>query len=258
MSFFVLSSARRGLLSSGIALLVLMVARPATAQPNRRIESPQYFALELKFGPYAPKIDDEFSGAVQPFEDMFGSGTGLLSRVEFDVQLLRLFGSLGVGLSAGYYNVTGQPCSEPADPTDSSATANCETKVEGDETTLTLVPLAALAVYRFDLLADRLSIPLVPYVKFGLNYTLWWMRRGDGSVSTNADGQKGRGGNLGWQLNAGLALRLDPLDPGAAQTLDSDFGVNHTYLFAELLHVEMSGELQLGDTTVLGGLVIEF
>lgn len=238
-------------------LVMLAVGRNVEAQPTGR-ESPQRFALEVKFGPYSPNIDDEFDGSVKPFEEMFGSGTGLLSRVEFDVQIVRLFGSLGLGFSAGYYKVSGVPCAQPDDPTNPSDISNCTTKVNGDETTLTLLPLAALAVYRFDLLADRLSLPLVPYAKFGLNYTLWWMRRGDGRISRNAAGEKGQGGNFGWQANVGLALRLDPFDPGAAQALDSDFGVNHTYLFAELLHVASGGEPKLGDTTVMGGLALEF
>lgn len=225
----------------------------ARAQPVRTLESPQYFAFELKFGPYAPDIDSEFSAGETPFRDIFGSGTGLLSQLEVDFQLLHLFGSLGVGLSVGYYSTSAETCATPTGGTD-----NCATKLSGDETTVTLVPLAALAVYRFDVLADRLSIPLVPYAKFGLNYTLWWMRRSSGSISQDEAGNKARGGNFGWQLNVGLALRLDGADPGAAQTLDADFGVNHTYLFAEMLHVNSSSEPRLGDTTVMGGLAVEF
>lgn len=227
-------------------VLVALVGGPAAARPDR-YQSPQRFAMELKFGPYSPDIDSEFSNAT-PFKDIFGSGTALLTQFELDVQLLHLFGSLGLGLSGGYYTTSAETCVQDT---------NCAEKTAGDETRLTLVPLALLGVYRFDVLADRYRIPLVPYAKFGMNYMLWWMRRSSGGVSS-INGDDGRGGNLGWQLNLGLALRLDGADPGAAHALDADFGVNHTYLFAEFMRIKSSKYPRLGDTTFAAGLALEF
>jgi hypothetical protein len=124
------------------------------------------------------------------------------------------------------------------------------------------MPMALLAVYRFDPLWDRLSIPLVPFIKFGLGYTLWWIEKGDGSLA-EAGGDKARGGSLGLQFSAGAALLLDVFEPSAAKNLDSDLGINHTYAFFEFVHLQADGlgsssALNVGDTTWQAGLAFEF
>ena len=50
---------------------------------ERHWESSQDFALELRLGPYRPRIDDEFSGAT-PYRDVFGTDTRLMIGTEFD------------------------------------------------------------------------------------------------------------------------------------------------------------------------------
>src|SRR5512133_2715835 len=58
--------------------------------------SPQSFALELRFGPYRPKIDEEFDGQ-SPYADTFGKDHRVMLGMEFDWQALQLerIGSLG-------------------------------------------------------------------------------------------------------------------------------------------------------------------
>lgn len=242
--------------------LFLLAARPAAAQEAlpeaARYQSPQHFALEIKLGPFTPDIDAEFSGGIKPYEDLFGDDPGLMLQAEFDFQIWRGFGSIGLGGSIGFFDKGAAPF---ADDGASGSPASGTNRVAG-ETSITLVPLALLAVYRFDVLAQRYNIPLVPYVKIGLAYTLWFIYTGDGSIASY-EGDDAEGGSLGWQLNVGLALLLDVFEPQSAKTLDSDLGINHTYVFFELYHLDAaafsgSTALDVGDTSFLAGLAIEF
>ena len=102
----------------------------------------------------------------------------------------------------------------------------------------------------------------MPYAKIGLNYTIWTVTNGNGDVAWSGN-IKGQGGTMGWQAAVGLSLRLDFLDPGAARGFDADSGVNHTYAFFELDHVNGSGlyrkdVLRVGDDTWFAGLMFEF
>jgi hypothetical protein len=255
---------KRELLSFGVLLVLVTASGQVVAQydgATRRgyTPSPKRYAFEIKLGPYAPNIDSEFENGATPFKDLFGDGIGIIVLAEFDFQLFNKFGSLGIGLQGGYYANSAKPfLDDDGDPT-TPATTN--ERVAG-ETSITIAPISVLAVYRFDVLANRFDIPLVPYAKLGLNYTMWWIRRGDGSVA-NYEGQSGSGGSWGWQFNIGLAIQLDVLDRDASRNLDQDYGVNHSYIFAELLHLDADGfgnssKLQVGDTTFVAGLALEF
>jgi hypothetical protein len=123
--------------------------------------------------------------------------------------------------------------------------------------------MAIQAVYRRDALSGALKLPLAPYGKLGINYTVWRITDGNGDVPHPAGGGKGLGGTPGWQAAAGMALLLDVLEPGAARALDADTGVNHTYIFAELARYGATGfgskkVLRVGDTTWMFGLMFEF
>ena len=61
----------------------------------------------------------------------------------------------------------------------------------------------------------------------------------------------------------GISLQLDFIDPSSARGFDADSGVNHTYAFFELDHVDGSGlyrkdVLRVGDNTWFAGLMFEF
>ncbi len=220
--------------------------------------SPQNFAVEFKIGPYTPSLDAEFGGSATPYADLFGDSSGLIYEGEFDWQIWRGFGSIGLGISLAYF---GQSAAPFGDDSVGGKPASGETRVAG-ETSITLLPIALLAVYRFDVLANRWHIPLVPYVKAGLTYTFWWIRKGNGDVASDG-GSDASGGNFGWQVNLGLALRLDILEPNAAKSLDVNAGVNHSYIFFEMKHLAADGfgsakALDVGATTWLAGLAFEF
>jgi hypothetical protein len=253
-------SSSRWLLALLLLLALLAGATSARAQDDpgadteKSYESPQRFWVEFRLGPYIPGIDGEFGGRATPYRDLFGEGKNIMFTWEGEVEVWRPFGTLAVGGSFGYF-------------TNSAKGINEQTgELTGSDSTLQLFPLAALVVYRFDWAADHWRIPLVPYFKFGFNYTFWWMQL-DGELSSfqRADGTvvDARGGSFGWQINAGMAFRLDIVEPGAARALDAELGINHTYLFFEFSHVAANGmgassALGLGDTTWSGGLAFEF
>ena len=241
---------------------------------NLRYESPQWFALEIKFGGYTPHIDSSPGLKGTPFSDLFNpqGTTGqpperLLSTIEFDVQFLKKVGTLGAGLSLGFMRRT----THSFQYLDTSGTVACMVPNcirSGDQTALNMLPVEALLVYRFDYLAKRWRIPLVPYVKLGLAYYFWWIENGAGGIAQSPPDKNGNttggwGGTFGWVAEPGLSLLLDVLEPQAAKVMDAELGINHTYLFGELHYADISGfgasnKLVLSDLSWNVGLAFEF
>ncbi len=229
-------------------------------------QTPRWFYFEFKLGPYSPNVDQEFidSGSdARPFAEAFGDGSSIMFNWELDVEIYKAFGTLGIGAAFGYYSLT--EFAKIDKEASTSAAANTS-DVSASENSFKIMPLSLLAVYRFDWPADHLGIPIVPFVKFGVNYSFWWSSL-DGNTSTYKD-ENGKvltasGGTWGWQFNAGVALRLDVLEPQAAKNLDVELGINHTYLFLEFAHIAANGlgsskALMLGDTTWDAGIAFEF
>ena len=275
--------------------LVALLGLASTA----RAASPQHFAFEVKFGPYVPAIDQSagLNGAT-PFSDLMGDPNdpygsppprGLLSQGEFDYQFLNRFGILGVGISAGYYrrsqlafqslDKTGTRFCQVSDagdgtrqytdpggpkPTMQRVFESCVSP--GEENVFNVVPLALLVVYRFDVLDKRFRIPLIPYVKVGLGYYIWWEGKTSSFVSTvgSASADKSQGATAGLVLNPGIAIDLSALDPHAARAIDQEIGLNRVTAFVEMNGSFMGGwgatspKLNLSDLTFSAGLGFEF
>lgn len=242
-------------------------------EPSRpRWESPQHFLFELRGGPYYPDIDGEFAGRATPFADMFGTYDRLLLSAEFDWQFLRVnpVGSLGLAIGAGY---TLFGAVAPITQTPMPAPSSWNRPSDGQETTLHVVPGWVGGVIRVDVLARRTVVPLVPYVKFGAGFALWWSTVGDNlsrrSSATSPGvrpgdtdlGQAATGLSLGTHLAVGLMLRLDFLERNAQQRWDAVMGVNHSYLFAEYTRADVGTggtQMQLSSQTWNAGLAFEF
>jgi len=123
--------------------------------------------------------------------------------------------------------------------------------------------MALQLVYRFELLADRWNVPIVPYGKGGLAWALWWSKDGNGDLSRNSRDEKALGGVWGYQVNVGGMLQLDFLERGSSRSLDRTTGINHTYVFGEyqLSRIDNFGRkdsMSLGESTWFLGLAIEF
>ncbi len=299
--------------AAAVALAGLGIASPAVAQTFEQIqhpqshESPRRLAFELKFGPYVPAVDASsvFAGrtpAATPFSDYFGSNDeragvspsrGLLTQGEIDYQFLNRFGSLGVGISGGYYsrrapaftgftNSSGQQqavCSLTADidgwrnyrSNRTGEAASYESCISGDEVVFNLVPVSLLLVYRFDELSKRFRIPIIPYMKAGFGAYFWWIGSSASFVSNidtrQADGmtisRSSAGATYGLVLHPGLAIDLSAIDQQASRVIDNEIGLNRVSLFVELHGAFMSGwaqknKLDLSDLTFNAGINFEF
>ncbi len=214
---------------------------PAPGSP-----SPRGWNFELRFGPYYPDTDSEFADRGQtarPFAEVFGTHKRLMFGVEIDRQVSHRGGTWAIGVGAGYYSATASSLS--ADGTSRT----------GDQTGVRLLPLALLAVYRADLLRSQFGWPLIPYAKLGLGYGLWWLSDTSQASATS-------GATLGWNAAAGVSLDLSFMDPDGARTMDQETGVNQFALFFEVVRAALDGfgsssALRVGDTTWMGGLMIE-
>jgi hypothetical protein len=257
---------------SGVACLLggaaLLAASAASAQqsvshstwrqlnrPSRMDEqsyaSPQSFALEIRFGPYRPDVDDEPAlGGSTPYNDAFGGSDHLYFGLEADWLPLRIpyVGALGPGVGWGYTSSSGK------------ATFKSTGEPSGQDTSLMVMPMHLSAVARFDELMRRTGIPIVPYAKLGLGFGLW--SAGSASDTAKADGVTGKDTTWGMHLALGGMLSLNWLDQRSAAELDRSTGINHAYLFAEWMNANLSGlgdrpQMHIGDSTWVAGLAFD-
>jgi hypothetical protein len=197
------------------------IGRPKRPNPNS-YRSAQYLAVELRFGPYHPKVDDEFSSAT-PYKTIFGDSTRFQLGFEVDWQALRIphFGSFGPGF--GYsYTKSSAPAPLARDPRIMSA----------EDTSLWIMPMYLAAVLRVDVLAREFNIPIVPYGKAGFAYALW-RSDADGDLAHDKNGVAGKGAESGYQLAFGGMFLLNVLHPQAALDMDNATGINAAYVFGE-------------------------
>ncbi len=210
----------RRILAAAFAAATLVLFLPALAAAY--VPSPQYGAFEVKFGPYRPNVDDQPGLTAVPYADTFGAKESMfLTSLELDWQFFRIIDvSFGLAGSLGFMQESAPSMTEDG------STSN-------DYTVLNVMPFAVLGVIRIDVLADELGIPLIPYFKGGVNWYVWWIL-GAGKTQES-------GGTPGWQINPGLALRLDQFDKMAARTFDNEVGVNHSFIFFELDYAVVEG-----------------
>lgn len=245
------------ILATFAAFFVLLFIHSANAMEVENTDSPQYGAFELKFGPYKPAVDDNPSlRQSRPYKSIFNDDTMFLFVLELDWQFIHPPGvSLGVGGTIGFMQTYAR-----------SKIAGSDDEESIDYTVLNIIPFSALLVARVDALPTYANFPLVPYFKIGFNWYLYWILAGGDTAIT--DGQKGRGGTLGWQFSPGLAIQLDRFDQKSARTFDNEVGVNHSYIFIEFLwaFVNRFGDSDymnfstntFGKMTIMAGLCLEF
>lgn len=244
---------------AAIAATLTALASPARADESdfpRHHESPQWFALELRFAPYWPAIDSQPGLSGTPYRDVFGTMPRLLFSGELDAQVLRIphFGSLGPAFSFGYTEM-----SAPAQFQDGSGPS-------AEDTNLEVFPMYLAAVLRVDVLLRDFKIPIVPYAKLGIAATVWRSSTESGTsvyVTPGGQSQNAVGVTWGEEVALGGMLNLDWIDRRAANTLDQTTGINHTYLFGEwmLANLDNFGSpagLRVGTSTFCGGLAFEF
>ena len=120
--------------------------------------------------------------------------------------------------------------------------------------------------YRFDWLAQKFKVPLVPYFKGGMTYSVWWVTNGSGEIANTYDlegeGRAGYGGTFGLHVGGGLQFLLDWFGAGMAAEFDSEIGVNNSYIFFEYAYHSVNDfgsetSFDLGDANFSAGLMFE-
>jgi hypothetical protein len=238
------------LVAATCALAALAAAPGALADTSRDM------MLELHFGPYTPEVDSAFSvGAGQsgPYEAAFSGDGMFMLGMYLDYQLWQDVGSVAIGGGWQYGWVDGTAIEEGAT----------------DETGFNLVPFDVAVTYRFDYLARRWGVPLVPYVKAGFTWALWWVTNGKDEIANARspdppyEGRTGMSNTFGFFAGGGLQLLLDVLDRSMAMSLDEETGINHSYLFVEFTRRELNdfysaSSIDLSESHLSFGLMFEF
>ena len=101
-----------------------------------------------------------------------------------------------------------------------------------DPNSLNLIPLSLAVEVKGAWFKQELGVPLVPYVRGSLLYTLWWVWAG-GSLARKASGDPGIGGVFGLGASAGLMLNVDFIDRITAREAYRTWGLMDSYLYFE-------------------------
>lgn len=263
---------RLSLVATGLALALPGVALAQGKIPNtdwRQESRPPpseahntMFAAELRFGPYWPQVDDEFSSSPGPYEKVFGTGPQFYFGLEFDFMPLRIpyVGMIGPGFGWGYT------------ATSSKAIVSGTNQASDEDTSLSIMPMHLSLVARFDELQRRTGVPIVPYLKFGPALGVWSAGNSEGtsvagsgcSVDTPDATGCTEGSGITWGLNFALGgmLSLNWLDPRSANLLAHESDVAHAYLFGEWMDAMLTGfgsdAMHVGSSTVVVGLAADF
>ncbi|MHB8419984.1 MAG: MXAN_2562 family outer membrane beta-barrel protein [Myxococcales bacterium] len=170
------------------------------------------------------------TSAGPPFQDVYGSKHRLLSDLEMDRDLWQGFGSVSVGLGVGYSEFYGHGMVQAACPSGAGLCFNRSSVASSFH----LVPIRLLATYRFDYFVPR-HFPLVPFVRVGLDWVIYWNAESSGQISYEPSGASENAIGLvtGVEGSAGLMLLLDDIDGQISRDALHDIGISHTYLMAE-------------------------
>jgi len=216
----------------------------------------------LRLGPYTPQIDSQTSvrnsAGQGPYQAMFG-GYSILPMLDVDRFLWTGLGQLGVGISIGYMGKTAHAFTDGSDPNDPN-----RPRSPGDTTAFRLIPLQLTAVYRFSYLDDEYGIPVVPYLRGGFGYYVWWSTDPAGNFSRDPMDANNRalGATAGLVGSVGIAIRAERIDAEAARSMHES-GLEHAGFYAELNTGWIDGfgkstKLDVGDTTWFAGVDFEF
>jgi hypothetical protein len=237
-----------------VGVLVIAFSSPAYAQePTEKsnfdwaanptasgVVSPPDWGIEVGLSPYRPNVDSEFKNGGHPYAQIFGASNHLMSEAELDRYLGHGFGSWGVGLRVGYYKVSG------------TAVQADGISPSGDETSLRLIPFSLSALYRANGLPGLRLVPLLPYVKAGLDDVMW-------TETSTGESSSHTGFTLGWHVAAGMALGLNFLGLGSIKQgeIAGPCSAFFEWNYATINGLGLSSGLHVGDSTWFAGLMFD-
>ncbi len=220
---------------------------------RKSAESPKTMSFHIAFGAYNLANIDKGSSS-EPGRSIFGNANELMFQGGFEYLAWQGFGSVGIEGAVGYWSTEGKGLYQ-------SGTAST------DKTSLEFVPFKLSGVYKFDWFKDEYNIPLVPMVKFGFDYYLWWVSNQRDNIARyeteSGSVKKGMGGTFGLHVAYGVLFNLDIIDPKLASNFDYDVGVNDTYLYIEGVYSYVDdfgsgSSWDMSDHSFLAGLQLEF
>ncbi len=178
------------------------------------------FAFELKAGIFTPKSNSAFD---QTFNDEGPLVAGEIDAFFYHVPFV---GPVGLGLGLGWADYSGEA-----------------TRGDGGEpneiTDLTIFPISILGVLRIDALPRYLNVPFTFGLKLGMDMVPWRSRTG-GQLA-------GSGVSLGLRWAGQVALELDFIDRRASKHMETEWGVNHVFLFFEGFGSHANSSFPLGN-----------
>jgi hypothetical protein len=234
-----MTRAQRLTATAGLAAIALCpsVARAYDLFETRPTEErrPRNWVIELRLSTvYYPNADQgvtpipqvnygsasapSLAGPVGPFHAVMNPHHRVLSQLEGDRALWSGFGTLSVGLGFAYAEFYGHTYRDPGGGAPPVKTT--------DSTYFREFQTRALLVYRLD---PWPRIPLIPYVKGGLDWIYYWSSLSNGSVSS-AGAFSGQGLTTGLEFTLGMAFLVDVIDGEIAQDAYNSIGISHTYL----------------------------
>lgn len=210
-----------------IAVLLMLTPTLALAQEPR--PDRPHWSVELKGGVLFPDIDQWSTFYGNSYAGEFGGA--LAYKVERHLE---------VGIEGSYSHASGKGV-QPSHGTESG------------EVTFERAPLNVFLLGRALVDEDQW---LVPYA--GGGYTRMFYRadmKGQGTTKGSVDG---------FHARAGLEFLLDRLERDVAEGIYREYGVHHTYFFVEgrfiraMADTITGGSVNLGGTSCLGGILVEF
>jgi hypothetical protein len=267
------------------ASVVALAAAPASAQTQVDVDWRQHdradhfdrskivypkFYFELRFGAYYPRVDTEPAlGGNKPYEKIYGTAPRFLLSVEFDWLVLRIpyVGGFGPGISWGW---TAASAKAKIDIDHNPNTGSCDGSLDGcysaEDTTLTIFPMYGVLVLRIDEPLHRLGIPVVPYVKFGIDGMIWTAGTTSGKVYTDpktGNDIAASGWSWGEHVALGGALSLNWLDREAVNRSRESSGVRDFYAFGEWANygfktIGSDKQLRVGSSSWVVGVAFDF
>jgi len=190
-------------------LTLLLTAGLAQAQSDNDIhwqESPRYGSWSFNIGLMFFSDED--------FQDVYGNRGMAFYNMHAGVRLiheLELTGTIGYGFVEGRGVTPGS-------------------REKTDEWyKLHIAPGGPGLTYRFNFVLDQ---PVVPYIGGSALISYWMEERMEGSWKRRSYAYGGCG-------NAGLLILLDKLEKRASGALESEWGINNTYLFYDYRYTKL-------------------
>lgn len=191
-----------------------------------------WWGVGLKIGPFEPK----FTTARDYYDSYFGSrGKEPYFAIEgrfffFRNNIIQLTAQLQLG----YWQTYGksQRCKAGGEIT-SCDVAGASKTPGTTATSLNIMPGELGVEVRLNAFKDLWHVPLVPYIRGSVMYTMWWVYASGLAVSPDAERGKGIGGVWGLAGNVGILLNLDWIDRSTAREAMRSIGLKDTYIFFE-------------------------